>query len=258
MPYGKSAKALIQSVAEDSKHRNDIYGSVETPGDDRERRPAVPAATVVLLRDGAGGPEALMLRRNSKIVFGGMWVFPGGRIDAEDHAGAEDDEAAARNAAAREAHEEAGLSLALGEFVWFAHWTPPPNAPVRFATWFFAAPASGEPVRVDDGEIKAHQWLRPADALARHRDGQIDLAPPTWMTLRQLRGFASADAALSWCRRTPPRRYETRLAKRRDGARVALWAGDAGYATADADQPGPRHRLVMRGSGFVLENDVAP
>ena len=27
-----------------------------------------------------------MLRRNAKIDFGGMWVFPGGRIDPEDAA----------------------------------------------------------------------------------------------------------------------------------------------------------------------------
>ena len=39
------------------------------------------AATVVLLRDGAGGLETLLLRRNSRIAFGGMWVFPGGRVD---------------------------------------------------------------------------------------------------------------------------------------------------------------------------------
>ena len=46
--------------------------------------PAMPAATVVVLRDGADGPETLMLRKNSKIAFGGMWVFPGGKVDAED------------------------------------------------------------------------------------------------------------------------------------------------------------------------------
>ncbi|HUT78969.1 MAG TPA: hypothetical protein VM285_14825, partial [Polyangia bacterium] len=46
--------------------------------------PPVPAATVITVRDGPDGIEALMLRKNSKIAFGGMWVFPGGRVDAED------------------------------------------------------------------------------------------------------------------------------------------------------------------------------
>ena len=46
---------------------------------------AVPAATVILLRDGEDGLETLMLRRNSKLAFaGGHWVFPGGRVDADD------------------------------------------------------------------------------------------------------------------------------------------------------------------------------
>ena len=43
---------------------------------------AVPAATVIVLRDGPDGPEALMLKRDRDLSFaGGMWVFPGGRID---------------------------------------------------------------------------------------------------------------------------------------------------------------------------------
>lgn len=49
--------------------------------------PAVPAATVVLLRDGARGLEALLMRRPSTMAFApGMSVFPGGRVD-EDHDG---------------------------------------------------------------------------------------------------------------------------------------------------------------------------
>jgi 8-oxo-dGTP pyrophosphatase MutT (NUDIX family) len=47
--------------------------------------PVKPAATVMLLDD---RPElqVLMLRRTSKVVFGpDHWVFPGGRVDPEDH-----------------------------------------------------------------------------------------------------------------------------------------------------------------------------
>jgi 8-oxo-dGTP pyrophosphatase MutT (NUDIX family) len=43
------------------------------------------AATVVLLRETDGRLEALMMRRNAGVAFmGGMWVFPGGRLDAAD------------------------------------------------------------------------------------------------------------------------------------------------------------------------------
>ena len=51
----------------------------------RQKPEPVDAATVILVRDGAEGLETLMLRRNSKLEFvGGMWVFPGGRLDPED------------------------------------------------------------------------------------------------------------------------------------------------------------------------------
>mgnify|MGYP003343572357 CR=1 FL=1 len=50
-----------------------------------EPQPAVPAATVIVLRDTADGLETLMLRRASKLSFaGGLWVFPGGRVDDAD------------------------------------------------------------------------------------------------------------------------------------------------------------------------------
>ena len=240
----------------DSKHKNDIYGNVDDAKSVREARPATPAATVVLLRDTAGGPEVLMLRKNSKIAFGGMWVFPGGRIDAADYAGGSDADAAARAAAAREAKEEAGVEVDPAAFVWFAHWTPPPSAPVRFATWFFAAAASDQAVAIDDGEIKAHQWIRPAQALAKHADGEIDLVPPTWVTLYHIARYRPVSALLQRLAAAPPRTYETRAVKRADGVRVALWRGDAGYEDWDADRPGPRHRLVMPAQGFTFENDV--
>jgi recombination protein RecT len=44
------------------------------------RNPARPAATVLLVRDGATGIEVLMIRRNASTAFGGMWAFPGGVI----------------------------------------------------------------------------------------------------------------------------------------------------------------------------------
>src|SRR5438094_654633 len=49
--------------------------------------PAVPrdAATVILLRQDAGGVEAFLLRRTAELEFApGAYVFPGGSVDARD------------------------------------------------------------------------------------------------------------------------------------------------------------------------------
>ena len=106
---------------------------------------AAPAATVVVLRDGVKGLEVLLGRRSSNLAFhGGAWVFPGGRIDPEDYAGAPADlEAAARRAAVREAKEEAGVDVVAATLVHFSNWTTPEISPKRFATWFFAGPVAG-------------------------------------------------------------------------------------------------------------------
>jgi 8-oxo-dGTP pyrophosphatase MutT (NUDIX family) len=97
-----------------------------------------PAATVLVLRDGADGPEVFMVRRHEGSgAFRGAHVFPGGRVDAEDtgdeawcdglaHARRQladlsDGEAEAFHVAAvRELFEEAGVLLArhaTGAFV---------------------------------------------------------------------------------------------------------------------------------------------
>ncbi|GGE05284.1 NUDIX hydrolase [Polymorphobacter glacialis] len=89
---------------------------------------SIPAATVLLLRDSASGPEVLMVKRGENLAFaGGAMVFPGGRVDPADIVTArspdlalnfdslDDIDAAARVACAREALEETGVLLTIGE-----------------------------------------------------------------------------------------------------------------------------------------------
>ena len=213
----------------------------------------MPAATVILLRDTDAGPETLMLRKNSKIAFGGMWVFPGGRVDDEDAPGAADDDRA-RAAAVREANEEAALDLDASDLVWFSHWTPPPVEIRRYSTWFFAARATQDEVTIDQGEITDSQWIRPAAAIDQHRGKDIELVPPTFVTLHYLAQFDSVETALNGLVPTDgPRHYVTQVTKGDDGL-VILWEGDAGYETRDASVAGARHRLTMGKGGFVFDD----
>jgi 8-oxo-dGTP pyrophosphatase MutT (NUDIX family) len=219
--------------------------------------PAIPAATVILLRDRASGLETLMVRRSTRLHFGGMWVFPGGRIDPDDYpVGAGDDElAAARRAAAREAAEEAGLVVDGEGLVPFSHWTPPAITAKRFSTWFFVAAAPGGSVIVDGAEIHDHAWVPPGDALRQRDRGEIELAPPTWVSLHRLAGYEDVRAALADSRARRPEVFATKLAPVEGGA-VALYRGDAGYEGGVADRPGPRHRLWMLDSGWRYERST--
>ena len=236
---------------EPAHHKNDIYGDIEAKP---AANPVIPAATVVPLRDGPSGVETLMLRKNSKIAFGGMWVFPGGKIDPEDHTESGELEDAARVAASREAREEAALEVYPSELVWFSHWSPPPSTPRRFATYFFVALTdASDVVRVDGGEILDYRWIAPAEALERHRHGEIDLAPPTWVSLFHLSRYSPSSAVVEHLRDREPRIYETRIGKRNDGVRVALWKGDAGYEATDAEAAGSKHRLSLSKEGFDFE-----
>jgi 8-oxo-dGTP pyrophosphatase MutT (NUDIX family) len=220
----------------------------------REEGDPIPAATVVLVRERDGSLETLMLRKNSKLAFGGMWVFPGGRIDDADRAGAHDVEAAAKRAAVREAREEAALTVDESSLVWISHWTPPGLAPKRFATWFFVAPAPEGAVTIDMGEIHEEAWLDAADALAKRDAGEVELAPPTWMTLQYLGEFDSIGALMADARAHTPVWYETHMGKGEQGM-AAVWEGDSAYESGDLDTPGPRHRLWMSKDGWRLERD---
>jgi 8-oxo-dGTP pyrophosphatase MutT (NUDIX family) len=219
--------------------------------------PVFAAATVVLLRDGAPGLECLMLRKTQGQSFGGAWVFPGGRVEDVDGTGYD----GARRAAVREAEEETRLRIDADSLVPLSHWTPPPQAPKRFATWFFVAPMpdGASEVVVDGSEIGDHVWTTPAAALASQSRGEVELLPPTWVSLHQLAGHDDVAAALAAVVARPTETYQTRIVGAGGGVLVSLWHPDAAYparATDDPgplDAPGPRHRLYMDPAGWRFE-----
>jgi hypothetical protein len=82
--------------------------------------------------------------------------------------------------------------------------------------------------------------------------GEIELAPPTWVSLHLLSAWTTVETALEALADMDPEFYETHIG-RSDGSAVAMWSGDAGYETGDPSQDGPRHRLTMRDGGYAFE-----
>ncbi len=221
------------------------------------------------MRDRPSGPEVLLLRRTSRASFApGAWVFPGGRVDPADLGGqapggpesgglalgtAAGELAAARRAAARETAEEAGLTIDGSALIPLARWCPPAAAARRFQTWILAGRAPEQDVAVDGGEIVEHRWLRPVDALAARDAGDVELLPPTWVTLWTLASSATVADALATAAATEPELFETRFAKV-PGGLVAIWHGDAEYIGAAGAAPATgRHRLWMVDTGWRYE-----
>lgn len=197
------------------------------------------AVSVVLLRDGADGPETLLLRRSVRLAFApGRWVFPGGAVEPSDAdpapwAGVAPEDTHLVVAGVRETFEESGVLLAVGDgaaseeeraaledgtvslatvlrdrgfaldagmFAPFAHWVTPVIERKRFDTRFLlAAMPDDQEARAIPGESDRMEWVRPADALAR----ELPMMPPTLAILRELSGEPTVADALARPRDIP-------------------------------------------------------
>lgn len=209
------------------------------------KRP-IPAATVMLCRDQPDGVEVLLVRRNTKLAFaGGLWVFPGGKIDPDEMEKSANEEEAAVLAAIRELKEETDIDVALSDLTLFRHWTTPASEPRRFATWFFYAKLNHEQtVTIDDGEIKDYQWINPGEALEKFGQGELPMINPTILSLLLLKDCTSCqdiDELMNKLEVT----FILPVLKFKDNSIVALYEGDAGYISQEPEEPGARHRFTI-------------
>ena len=185
------------------------------------------AATVILLRGGAEALELLLVKRNPEARFmGGVWVFPGGAVDASEGEG----DVALRAAAVRELDEEAGIRLDdPSAIVPFSRWITPAEVKIRFDTWFFLAPApEGAEPRIDGEEAVDSGWFTPQAALDAHRAGEILLVFPTIKHLEQLAPFATADELIAHAHGKEVLPVQPKVVMGGETARVLL-PGEPGY-----------------------------
>lgn len=223
---------------------------------------ARPAATVLVLREGAQSFEVLMLHRVARGFFGGLWVFPGGKVEEIDHsdlareavAVPEDaDDLPWRSAALRETIEEVGVAItdpplaeplrAEGAAVFeqvLAHeavldgrrlrllsqWVTPRSAPVRFDTRFYLARVEEDTApEADPAEATEACWVPPRLALERAADGSWPMIVPTRHHLEWLAGFDDLAAAWEAAGRARIRPVEPIV--ERDGSEVRITLPDA-------------------------------
>lgn len=182
------------------------------------------AASMIGVRDGADGPELLVIERTSDHRFlPGYVAFPGGAVDREDLELAErwfgDAREAARAAAIRELAEEVGLAVTgrgivpadraddlaqihsspppAEELREVARWVAPERVPVRFDARYFAMRMDGAAQAVPDGvEASRAWWASPATLLAAWASGDVLLYWPTHFTISALAGCSDARAVL--------------------------------------------------------------
>jgi 8-oxo-dGTP pyrophosphatase MutT (NUDIX family) len=185
------------------------------------------AASVILLREQPDGFELLLVKRTPKARFmGGVWVFPGGAVDAGEETAAD----AHRAAAMRELSEEAAVNLDdSDQLVAFSRWITPAEVEIRFDTYFFLAmlPDGQEP-QIDGTECVDLGWFTPTNALESHRDGGISLVFPTIKHLEQLSRFGSAGELIAYAAGREVIPVEPRVVLEGEVARVLL-PGEPGY-----------------------------
>ena len=184
------------------------------------------------MRDSSEGVEALLVQRSKAVKhMGGMWVFPGGKIDKDDYAKEGEHYEAAVNGAIRETQEEAGLTISADQLVYLSHWTTPEGAKKRFSTWFFLAILHrGQEVEVDGGEISAHRRICPHRAFAESNDAreQLRLMPPTYISLLDISAYNNCHEAQQAIGAREAIIYTPRVVTV-EGGMCFLYDGDAGY-----------------------------
>lgn len=141
------------------------------------------------------------------------------------------------------------LSLAADCLHHFAHWITPEGAPRRFDTHFFVAPMpEGQDARHDMVESVDGMWVSPGDALASYARKEIELVPPTIVTLDRLALHGDTGEVLEAAATLEVIPVWPKISVEEDDVTI-LYPGDADYneGVVRPGEPGKvLNRLVLR------------
>lgn len=255
---------------------------------DRRQVTSLSRASTVCLVKQAQDVEILMVRRPLTARFmPGVWVFPGGKVDAQDadappSLGGNTPGSDWKVAALRELIEETGLWLTTEGTVcrrvagdvfdgveasglvldqtaltYISNWITPEPLPIRFDTRFFLAVADANAMaEVDGEELIDEEWIRPLEALRRDDDGEWAVSFPTRKVLQMLATETTVGSLVDHFRSfdiVPP--IQPRLSVDDDGIHI-LMPGEPGFD--GAEPTGDDAAMLSKLTQAVARSDNLP
>ncbi|GAA4283502.1 NUDIX domain-containing protein [Brevibacterium daeguense] len=228
---------MVRELKTEGSDRSDQVGmrtgvslasNLAAPGVEMPVRPAV---SVIVARDTARGLEVFVQHRVKTMDFAaGVVVYPGGRVDPQDHEaaaaldvpdslveehvaawsrtelGADPTFARALIATAqREVGEEAGATIPPSALKPWANWITPPGRTKRFDTYFYVA--RGDQIgdmRHQTTEATMSEWMNVEQILREEAAERLKLMRPTLVLLNEVHHLGSVDALISAQREIEP------------------------------------------------------
>ena len=124
------------------------------------------------------------------------------------------------------------LRLRTKNIVPCAHWITPEIETKRFDTRFFLAKVNAKQLASHDGfELTESFWIKPADALAKLKNGEMNMILPTIKNIEKLAEFSSSTEAFNYFEGLGDNAIPPILPKfiKKDGEWVGFLPGEEGY-----------------------------
>ena len=124
------------------------------------------------------------------------------------------------------------LRLRAKNIVPCAHWITPAIEPKRFDTRFFLAKVNAKQLASHDGfELTESFWIKPADALVKFKNGEMNMILPTIKNIEKLAEFSSSEEAFNYFQGLGDNAIPPILPKfiKKDGEWIGFLPGEEGY-----------------------------